>query len=226
MKRSERCVRPILPAVLVLAVALAGCGLFSGGPKRSESSAPAPSSSEEPQAPSAAAGTEAGASVPDASPQGSSSGAESAVSGTQTGPVLPITTDNPEFDRKFQGNPLDRAYIAESGSAFSAVQMVDLSGRYAQLWKKEVSHAYAQLAEALKGSSASRLVQAQKEQKDWESGTPAALRKIAQKAQSAGGSMAQVEEAGDVMDYYRARAARLYLELYAVKPDFSYAFQP
>ena len=73
--------------------------------------------------------------------------------------------------------------------------------------------------------SSTKPQQLKAEQKQWLSGKSAALKKISSAAQAAGGSMAQVNEAGGIMDFYRSRAAQIYKELYSYDKDYSYEYK-
>jgi major membrane immunogen (membrane-anchored lipoprotein) len=142
---------------------------------------------------------------------------------SQNGPLKTISTDNNKFNNKFKSNPLDKAYLSEINSASTTLQMVNISSKYAALWEKEVSYAYAALKAALKSDSA-KLKTAGDEQEKWENGKAAALAKINSDAQVKGGSMARVEAASDTMDFYRDRAAALYRQLYDYDKNYSYAY--
>ena len=102
--------------------------------------------------------------------------------------------------------------------------MVKVSEKYASLWEKEIAHAYDRLEERAGKDSDGRFAKLKAEQKSWEDKRAGSLKKIADAA-AAGGSMARVDEAGAVMDYYRDRAAQLYRALYDSDKDYSYAFQ-
>jgi hypothetical protein len=152
----------------------------------------------------------------------------SALSGpseSQPGPVLKITTDSAAFNQKFADNPLDKAYVKESNQAVSTVDMVNVSQKYAGLWQKEIDHAWKELLEKMKTDSSGQPAKLQAEQKKWEAGKSAALKKINSDALAAGGSMAEVNEASQVMDFYRNRAAQLYRELYQYESNYSYAYK-
>lgn len=137
------------------------------------------------------------------------------------GQVLPVETENPNFDEKFQDNPIDKAYIQDNNQAISNKDMVEVSEKYAGIWREEVAAAYDALLEKVTDERKETL---KKEQQAWSDGTEAALQEFHDDAQAVGGSMAQVDEASRVMDYYRGRAATLYEELYALDPNFTYHF--
>ena len=63
----------------------------------------------------------------------------------------------------------------------------------------------------------------QTRQEKWVKETPDELKKITEKAQSAG-SMAQLEASGETMEYYRERAAAVYKNLYTHDAKFTYAY--
>ncbi|QEY35210.1 DUF1311 domain-containing protein [Caproiciproducens galactitolivorans] len=206
--------RKILCAVLAFALAasvFAACGSKKGG----ESSVPASSFAAE--------------SLPAVSSEVSSESASSDTvvvtsnepAESQPGPVVEITTDNKEFDELFKKNPIDKKYIQELNDAISNVAMVNLSNKYTGIWEKEVSSAYKKLCKLAKGSELTKI---KDEQTAWENGKSAALKKISDDAQAAGGSMAQVNAASATMDFYRSRAAQLYRALYSYDPNYSYAY--
>lgn len=143
---------------------------------------------------------------------------------SQPGRVLDITTDNKKFDQKFSENPIDKAYIKESDEAVSTVDMVNVSQKYAELWQKEIDHAWSELSQKMATDSSKKPAALKAEQQKWEDGKEAALKKIADDAYSAGGSMAEVNAASQKMDFYRSRAAQLYRELYDYEAEYSYAY--
>ncbi len=196
----------IVLAAAIVFLSFAGCGQ----PKASsESSAPASSLT------AVSSGTESGAPV--SSETVSSKGNEPAES--QSGPVLSIETDDKEFNKKFAQNPMDQAYIKASNNAISNVEMVNVSNDYAMIWASEVTSAYNKLIKLAKGDD---LAKVKAEQTKWLDGKTEALKKISSDAQAAGGTMAQVNEAGGIMDFYRSRAAQVYKELYAYDKNFSF----
>lgn len=138
---------------------------------------------------------------------------------SQSGPVLSIETDDKEFNQKFAKNPMDQAYIKASNNAISSVEMVNVSNDYAMIWASEVTSAYNKLIKLAKGDD---LTKVKAEQTKWLDGKTEALKKISSDAQAAGGTMAQVNEAGGIMDFYRSRAAQIYKELYAYDKNFSF----
>lgn len=215
---------PAVAAALAALTALfSGCSLFSHGAENSSSAVPAASfSSVEPSS----SGSQSSSQV--------SSAAENPASGhvvtpaepseSQSGPVLTITTDNEKFNQKFAANPIDKAYIRESNAAVSTVDMVNVSQKYAEIWKKEISHAYGELTKKLSADSSGKAAKLKAEQKKWQDGEQTALKKISSDALSGGGSMAEVNAASQTMDFYRSRAAQLYRELYDYESNYSYAY--
>ena len=98
---------------------------------------------------------------------------------------------------------------------------MEVSEKYAGIWREEVAAAYDALLEKVTDERKETL---KKEQQAWSDGTEAALQEFHDDAQAVGGSMAQVDEASRVMDYYRGRATTLYEELYALDPNYTYHF--
>lgn len=154
-----------------------------------------------------------------------SSAASKGGSVSQNGPVKTIQTDSEAFNKVFQSNPIDKKYIAEMKNALSNVDMVRVSNKYSDIWQKEITHAYNSLQDALKADSTTKWKDIEADQKTWESGKDAALKKIISDAQTAGGSMAQVEASSKTMDFYRDRAAKLYRELYELNKSYAYAYK-
>ncbi|WP_312695477.1 lysozyme inhibitor LprI family protein [Caproiciproducens sp.] len=202
-------------AFAVAVTAFAGCGMLKGG----ESSVPASGFGESSQAAS--------------SQPASSAQSEPASSGvhvvtpnepaeSQPGPVIDIETDSKEFNALFKENPIDKKYIAESNKAFSNVEMVQLSNKYAGIWEKEVTSAYNKVVKLASGDALSKI---KAEQTAWTNGKTEALKKISDEAQAGGGTMAQVNTASGIMDYYRSRAAQVYRQLYSYDKNYSYAYK-
>lgn len=208
-----------LIAFVLFASVLAGCWNQPSKPVQAQ---PAQSSSA-----AVSSGPEASSQAFSAPTDGETSvvpaGNEPAES--QPGQVLEIKTDDKAFNTKFAANPIDKAYIKENNNAISNIDMVNVSNKYSEVWQKEIAHAYAELKKHMATDSSMKPKTLQKEQEDWENGKTAAMKKISEEAQAAGGSMAEVNVASKVMDYYRSRAAQIYKELYGYNKDFTYAFK-
>ena len=209
-------------SILAGAMALAMLILPGCSHHQAKEAAAKPASSSSSQVSSAASSQAVSSGEKQVSSQASTPAGPSA---SQPGPVLKITTDNAAFNQKFANNPIDKAYIKESNQAVSTVDMVNVSQKYSGLWQKEVDHAWKELLKKAKTDSSGKPAKLQAEQKKWEAGKSAALKKINSDAFAAGGSMAEVNEASQVMDFYRNRAAQLYRELYQYEPDYSYAYK-
>ena len=195
-----------LALAVLLAISAAGCQQA-----QEQESSPAPESSVSVSEPE---------STPPQDPE--SSGEDSSAPESSGNEVVnTITTDNEEFNKLFSDNPIDAAYREESMDDFSAVDMEQTAAKFADLWQAEVDSAYQKLLDL---SSGSERDQYKTEQEAWIAETPAALEEIRENAQAAGGSLSNVTAAGDAMEYYRARAAELYRELYNYDPDFSFVY--
>lgn len=214
--------RNAAPLALLLCAAL----FFTGcAGKNAASSSPAAVSSaasqQAPRAVSSSSGEEAAQSAVSSQADVPSD----AEAGVQNGPVKTIRTNNEEFNKKFQKNPLDAAYVKEMNGAVSTKDMAAVSEKYAGLWQKEIEHAYGALKTALAADSTTKWQSAEDGQKTWESEKAGKLKKIADDAAAAGGSIAKLDAASGTMDFYRDRAAALYLSLYEADPDYTYAAQ-
>ena len=187
-----------------LSLLLPGCG------KREEavSSAPVSSQSSLSQAPA----PEGSAPEADSQPENINAPEEG-----QSGLVIDIETDSPEFDEKFKDNPIDKAYIADSIEAVSNVEMVELCDKYAQIWENEINVGMEKLL-ALATDDKELY---QKQQEDWETGKQESLQRI--NDQAGEGSLAAVSAASERMDFYRTRANQVLRELYSYDPDYAYA---
>ena len=214
-----------LGIVLAFAVALSafsGCS-FSKAPSAA-SSAPASSQvTESSQAVSSVDSSSAQSEAAVSSVASVSQGNQPTES--QPGQVIAIETDDKAFDKLFKANPIDKAYIKESNNAFSNVDMVNVSNKYSGIWQKEITYAFDKLDDHLQLESSKKPKQLQTEQEEWEIKKAAALKKITEEEQAKGGSMAQVNVASKVMDFYRSRAAQIYKELYVYDKKFSYAYK-
>lgn len=207
----------ILLTTAVVFSVLAGCG--PSKPVSGDVSAPVSSQTGQ----SAVSLQPESSSAPQS--EASASSATSSVKGnepteSQNGPVLPVETDDKEFDQKFKDNPIDKAYIKASNNAISSVDMVNVSNQYAMIWAEEVTSAYNKLGKLATGDALKKI---QNEQATWTNGKTDALKKISTDAQAAGGTMAQVNEASGIMDLYRNRAAQVYKELYGYDKNYTYA---
>jgi uncharacterized protein YecT (DUF1311 family) len=219
-------IKRILSVLLAFAAVLstlAGCG-FS----KNKAAVSALESSLNSQSSQTAASSQADPSSAPSEPTVSS--AASAVEGnqpteSQPGQVIVIETDDKAFDQLFTANPIDKAYIKESNNAFSSVDMVNVSNKYSGIWQKEIANAYTQLTNSMMLDSSKKPEALRTEQNNWVSGTNAALKKISDEELAKGGSMAQVNVASKVMDFYRSRAAQIYKELYAYDKNFKYEFK-
>lgn len=187
-------------ALIVLSSSVMGCNFFGG---QGEESSSLPESSSSSQL----------SSVPPESSSSEASSSSELPSSSQTGEVVnTIETDDKEFNKLFADNPIDKAYKDGQGDAFSNVDMIDVANKFSEIWQKEIDSAYKRLLAAADGAEKDKF---KAEQEKWVENTPEALRKISENAAATGGSLSQVIEAGDAMEYYRARAAAVYRELYS-----------
>jgi hypothetical protein len=210
-------------AALAAVILFSGCSLFQKNTAKNQSSA----------VPAASFTTSSSSVVREGSessqPETSSSSAVVSVNpneptSSQSGPVLNIQTDNASFDAKFKDNPIDKKYITASNSAISTVDMVSVSNKYAQVWQDEITHAWSELTKEMSADSSTKPAALKAEQQKWKDGKTAAIQKIGTDARAAGGSLAQVNEDSQIMNFYRSRAAQLYRELYDYNKDYTYAF--
>lgn len=154
--------------------------------------------------------------TPDVSSSSSSTSSEGHSS------ILPdISADDPEFALIFSQNPLDTDYNAELDEATSTGKMAGTISKYIDLWKVEVDSAYQTLMQKTSGEAKSAI---REEQSEWVSGIGDAMESIQNNA-SGNGSARQLEIAGEILAYYRARAATLYSQLFQIEPDFSFAYR-
>lgn len=214
--KNRKIVHTVVVLLFVCAV-LSGCG----GKKGTESTVSSPVSSTSASVPSASSTQ----SAPESKAPSSSGAAEptgNPPTESQPGPVIIIKTDDEAFNKVFKDNPIDKAYIKESNAAFSNVEMIQLSDKYAEIWSKEVTSAYDKLTKTASGDALNKI---KAEQTAWVNGKTEALKKISDAAQAAGGTMAQVDASSGFMDYYRLRAAQLYKELYSYDKNYTYAYK-
>ena len=211
----------LIMILAITSIAISGCSKNKN--ESGASSSPASSQSATSSvAVSSAIQSEAQSAAPSSNP---TSVAGNEPTQSQPGQVIVIQTDDKAFDKLFKANPIDKAYIKDSNKAFSSVEMIQLSQKYADIWSKEVTHAYAELTNHMQPDSSLKPAALRAEQEKWVSGKAAALQKITTDAQAAGGTMAEVDAASGVMDYYRTRAAQVYKSLYAYDKNYSYAFK-
>lgn len=215
----------VCAVLFALTVLLAGCSIF-------KSNDSVRTNAVMPQGPSSGVAASGSSAVsPETSSESSkeapSSGRQNAVipeSGSQPGPVAKIETENAEFNKKFKENPIDKKYIKEMNKAASNIDMVKVSDKYSKIWQKEIDNAYSGLKKYMKTDSSKKPEQYEAEQKKWENEKENSLNKISSEVMAEGGSLAQVDEASAVMDFYRARAAAVYAELYTYNKNYTYNF--
>ena len=205
----------ILAAFMIIVFAFSACNLFhNSGNENSVPSSSTPAvvtSSSQPNS-----------STPSNPPT------DSSVSGIVTPgtdkeeQVIPIVTDNKDFDKKFAQNPIDAAYKSDSEDALSNADIIRVSDKYADIWHTEIDSAYKKLLSVASDTDKKKF---KTEQENWVNGSQAALKKIASDAQAEGGSMAQVQNSSKVMAYSRSRAAAIYGELYNFDKNYSYQFK-
>lgn len=213
--------------LLVLALAVFAAAAISGCKRNNDSSSAVPAGGIV-TASSAASGLASQQADPSSAPASSDDThvvTPGEPASSQNGPVIDIQTDNKEFDAKFKQNPIDKSYISESAAAVSNVDMVNVSNKYAGVWQKEIDNAWSGLQKYMKADSSTRPAALKAEQQKWEDGKAAALQKITDDAQAAGGSMAQVDASSKTMDFYRSRANQLYRELYSYNKNYAYAWK-
>lgn len=207
----------VLLVAALCVTALAGC-TGDQKPVETESSSSSSSSASQAESTPKTSAPESGAPS-SAAPNSTKPASEPPES--SPGQVIPVETDNQGFDDKFKDNPIDKAYIQDNNKAISNKDMVEVSEKYAEIWRKETDAVYSTL---LGKVSDDRKETLKKEQQAWSDGTESALESFHNDAQAVGGSMAQVDEASRVMDYYRSRAAALYKELYTLDPSYTYHY--
>jgi len=222
MKRKK--IASALVAFIVFASTLTGCNIFGKG--GAESSTPSSSSSELSSGSSSDSSVAPQSSEQPESSSKASSAASSAnqvkTSSTTDQQVFPIETNNKAFDALFKKNPIDAAYISNSGSAYSNVAMTQLNEKYQKFWQTEIDSAYKK---ALAAANPTDKASFKAEQEQWVNNTPAALKKISKDVLAAGGTSPQVEVSGKIMEYYRTRAAQVYKELYGYDKNYTYEFK-
>lgn len=223
---TKKIISVFLTAALSCAL-LAGCGVFGNGGQ--SSSAPAQSTAQQSALPQSSAAPKssvpaqsAASSAAQASSKASSgAGGADEPSTSLPGSVGQIQTDDKDFNKKFAANPIDKAYITDSVDAVSNQDMINAANKYADIWSKEIDSAFDKVTKLAKGA---QLDQIRADQNDWLTEKTAALKKISTDAQSAGGSMVQVTEATGIMNFYRARAVKVYQQLYAFDKNYTYNF--
>ena len=217
MKRKHSFLAALL--AIAMTISLAGCDL--GGQESTASPEPSPSASASSQEPSSADSSQEEESSTNLRDEETSpeNGSDASSQGEHTGLLPEITTGDTGFDQKFAQNPLDTQYAAQMENASSTGQMIGVNSQFIELWKTEVDAAYkARLEKAPENQKDSIRTQ----QEEWVSGTGSAMEGFSSGKE---GSAGQLETSGQILLYYRERAAELYVQLYAIDPDFSFQYQ-
>ena len=121
------------------------------------------------------------------------------------------------FEVKFAENPIDAAYDAESVDAVTTLAMSNLENKYAELWKAEIDHAYQQLF------THSGMEYMADDQKKWNNTLESELQLIRDSITDTG-TIASLDYAIKVKQFYRDKAESLYEQLYTVDTDYTYAY--
>lgn len=206
-------------ASLLLASIMVFSVFFGCHKNTEETSSPASSGS----AISAPESQKGDSSLPQSSHAAQSS---SSTTSSETGPsdkatsLKNIVTSNKEFNKLFVKNPIDKAYLTEMQKASSNTDMIAVNEKYTKLWQTEIDSGYKKL---LAKAPEAKKKSYQNRQEKWVKGNADDLKKISDKAQSAG-NMAQLEVSGETMEYYRERAAAIYKNLYTHDAKFTYAY--
>lgn len=143
-------------------------------------------------------------------------------SSADEGLLPPADTENDAFNEKFMQNAIDAAYEEEIAVAISVSDMVEICNKYANLWNEEVDNAYMHL---LAAAEEDQYPTYKSEQEEWISEKDGKIAEISEAAMAQGGSMAFLNGASQIMNFYRDRAMVLYEELYQYDPEFSFQFQ-
>lgn len=152
--------------------------------------------------------------------------APSAVSSEPQSTVV-VSSETPsqdgpsDFDSVFDQNPIDLDHQEARNNAMSTMDMLEVEGRYAEVWRKEIESAYQKLLDAAPAEDQGAI---EREQEAWSTGLSAELDKIAGQAQNNAGTMASVQAAVSTQELYRNRAKELYRSLYRYNPDFEYLY--
>lgn len=124
-------------------------------------------------------------------------------------------TDNEEFNELFAKNNIDAQFQQEIREAENESDMRSVTIKYAELWKAEVDNAYNKLNTLLEDVPAEqeKLVQSQEE---WSASLGDIEAGFKQDAASEGiqGTQAMLAADSAMMNYYKGRAAVLYLQIY------------
>lgn len=128
----------------------------------------------------------------------------------------PEYTDNENFNTLFAANGLDSSYQKALADAPES-QMASITAQYASYWKIEVENAYNALADAT-GSNLDE------EKEEWNAEAEVKTQEIYDTAKSEGGSLAVLSAYAEVMNLYKAKAAQLYEQVYALTGSFSLAY--
>lgn len=212
-----------LVAFILFASSLTGCSLFGKGGEGGDSSPLASSSKSSSSADSVVSSQPSDSSSQPNSSTAASSSSVKPTSSDMDQQVLPIETNDKEFDAYFKKNPLDAAYISDLGNAYSNTAITKLNEDYRKNWNAEIDSAYQKLLEKASDSDKETF---KAEQLKWVNATPSALKKISKDALAGGGNAPpQVEASSKIMEYYRARAAQVYKELYGYDKNYTYVFK-
>ena len=130
-------------------------------------------------------------------------------------------TDNEKFNELFDSNSLDAAYTEEMlNNGITTAQMREITQKYSEKWKEEADKAYNQLSELLADQPDDK-ADLDKTQTDWKNGTESVVSSYYEEGRSGEhGTMGMIVADTNVLNYYKARAAVLYEQIYNITGAF------
>ena len=226
-----------LVAFILLASSLTACNLFHKEEKKSSSTPSSSSSSQDSAVSSELSSFSSSSAAPQSSspktirsapPTTTATAATTSKSSPQSTSsdsdqiVFPIVTNNIDFNEYFKKNPIDVSYIKTSSTAYTNADISQINEKFSKSWQTEIDSAYKRLLSVANSTDKSNF---KAEQAKWVNDTPDAIKKIKQDVLAIGGSSPQVDVSSRIMEYYRARAAQVYKELYGYNKNYSYEFK-
>jgi len=145
--------------------------------------------------------------------------AESTTAKNTTAETAAAARSDADFEKYFKKNPISAIQSADGRFDGSVTQILTAFGYAITFWQNEIPWAYDRL---VKLSSGSRQAKFQAEKQQYLASHEQDLEKALNQYKPMGGSEDRINRAGIVLEFYEAKAKKVYRELYQYDGAFDY----
>ena len=135
--------------------------------------------------------------------------------------LIPISTDNENFNKFFSANSIDAKFCEELKYCNSTAEMLSKTSEYAQAWYNAVFNGFDMLVDLLDGQD-EQIQKLNSELEAWTETISETLNEYEQEAKDNGGStINMLEAANKIMLFYRNQASEYYKQVYELIGEFN-----